>query len=49
MILEIVILVAIILNLAGMGLAAFMKKTNVLIVLAILEAALGIIFALIAS
>lgn len=49
MILEIAILVFIILNLAGMGLAAFMKKTNILLFLAVLEAALGIIFALIAS
>ncbi len=49
MILKIALLVIIILNLAAMSICAFMKKTNLLLVLGILEAALAVIFALLTT
>ena len=45
MILEIVILVVIVLNLAAMSLCAFLGKKNLLLGLAILEAVLAVLFA----
>ncbi len=49
MILEIALLVIIILNLAAMSICAFMKKTNLLLVLGISEAVLAVGFALLVT
>lgn len=49
MILEVVLLVAIIVNLAVMSMCAFQKKTNLLLVLAMLETVLAVLFALVAG
>ncbi len=49
MILEITLLVIIIMNLAAMSICAFLKKTNILLVLGILEAVLAVVFALLVT
>ncbi|HLC97840.1 MAG TPA: hypothetical protein VJC21_03610 [Candidatus Nanoarchaeia archaeon] len=49
MIVEIVLLVAIILNLGAMSVCAFQRKKNLLLILAALETILAIIFAVLAG
>jgi len=49
MILEIILLVLIILNLAVVGVLAFLGKKNLLLVFAIVEAVLAIVFAVITT
>ncbi len=49
MILQIVLLTVIILNLAAVSVSAFMGKKNLLLVLAIVEAVLAIIFAILVT
>ncbi len=49
MILETILLVLIILNLAAVGMLAFMGKKNALLFFAILEAILAIVFALLVT
>ena len=49
MIFKIILLSLIILNIVGMSVSAFLGKKNLLLVLAVFEAMLGVLFAVLAS